>query len=784
MCLIEVDYIGVRVIAAVRAIAAGPICVNFPGPALLVTLSAMMQPGRSMGRQGRLARRLATWSTVAWVALLTTLLAACGDLWNDPYPPGDATDNTLYTEFTERPKHLDPAVSYSEDEAVFNSQIYQSAFQYHYLKRPYELIPDSAVELPRPRYLDKSGRELPADADAKEIDRSVYDIRIRPGIRYQPHPAFVPANRRLSRAEITGKFALADFKEAASRELVAADYVYEIKRLAHPRVNSPVFGQLSDYIVGMKEFSTRLQGELKKLDAARGRGAWLDLRPYDLEGVQVIDQNTYRITIKGKYPQILYWMAMPFFAPVPWEADEFYAQPGMQEKNFTLDWYPVGTGAYMMTENNPNARIVLSKNPNFGGEAYPGEGEPGDVKAGLLADAGKRMPFIDRIVFTREKEDIPVWNKFLQGYYDKAGISSDNFDQAVRFGGGGDAVLTPEMESRGIRLSASLATSTMYLAFNWLDPVVGSPGGENARKLRQALSIAMDFEENISIFRNGRGIPAQGPIPPGIFGYHEGKDSINPVVYDWVDGQARRKPVELARKLLAEAGYPNGRDAKTGAPLVLYLDAVTGGAATKSLLDWYRKQFAKINVQLEIRGSDYNRFQDKIRKGNTQMFTLGWNADYPDPENFLFLLYGPNATVKNDGENKSNYSNPEFDRLFERMSNMDNGPERARIIDRMVAILRQDAPWMWGVHPKDYALIHDWVKNSKPNHMARNSLKYQRVDAALRARERLAWNRPVLWPFALLLLCAATLLWLGVRAWKRAEGAAALPEGAAGEGAT
>jgi ABC-type transport system substrate-binding protein len=106
----------------------------------------------------------------------------------------------------------------------------------------------------------------------------------------------------------------------------------------------------------------------------------------------------------------------------------------MEAKNFTLDWWPVGTGPYMLTENNPNARMVLERNPNFRGEAYPAEGEPGDAQAGLLSDSGKIMPFVDRVVFSREKEAIPYWNKFLQGYYDSAGISHENFDQAVRVG--------------------------------------------------------------------------------------------------------------------------------------------------------------------------------------------------------------------------------------------------------------------------------------------------------------------------------------------------------------
>src|SRR5690606_41868788 len=137
--------------------------------------------------------------------------------------------------------------------------------------------------------------------------------------------------------------------------------------------------------------------------------------------------------------------------------------------------------------------------------------------------AGKRMPFIDRIVFTREKESIPYWNKFLQGYYDASGISSDSFDQAVQIGAEGQADLTPEMRERGIQLSTSVATSTFYLAFNWLDPGVGG-ASEHARKLRQAISIAVDWEEFISLFMNDRGIAGKGPVPTGIFRLRDGAE--------------------------------------------------------------------------------------------------------------------------------------------------------------------------------------------------------------------------------------------------------------------
>lgn len=729
--------------------------------------------------------------------LLGCSLAACGRIWNEPYPVADRNKNIFYSAFTDRPKHLDPAQSYTSDEYDIIQQIYEPPFQYHYLKRPYELVPATALEVPRAKYFDKLGNPLPEDARPERVAYSEYEIRIRAGIRYQPHPAFAsdakgePLYLSLPESEIRSKYALSDFPRSGTRELTAEDYVYQIKRLANPRVASPIYGHMSEYIVGLKQLGERLRRDNEALTAAHSkrfgpadRGLpWLDLRTYEISGVKAIDRHTYRVRIQGKYPQFVYWLAMPFFAPIPWEADRFYAQRGMNEgRNLTLDWYPVGTGAYMLAENDPNARMVLDANPNFRGESYPSEGEAGDSRAGLLEPAGKRVPFVERVVFTREKEGIPYWNKFLQGYYDNAGIASDNFDQAVRLSLEGEAALTPDMEKQGIRLRTSVAPSTFYLAFNFNDAIVGGKGDERARerarKLRQALSIAIDWEEFISIFANGRGIAGMGPLPPGIFGYREDAAGFNPAVYEWADGKPRRKAIDAARRLLDEAGFPDGREAKTGQPLVLYLDTVGRGPDDAARLSWYVRQFAKLAIQLEIRATDWNRFQEKVRSGNTQMFFLGWNADYPDPENFMFLLYGPNGSQ--DGENKARYANPAFDRLFEQMRNMESGPRRQAIIDQMVRIVRDDAPWVWGFHPKDYVLSHAWVSPSKPNKMARNTLKYVRIDADLRERLRAQWNGPVAWPLAAilaLLILASLPAYLGYR--RREKMAAIRPGGGA-----
>jgi ABC-type transport system substrate-binding protein len=692
------------------------------------------------------------WIRTFFVLLSALLLAACKEgAWNNPYPVEQQTANILYSAFEERPKHLDPAQSYSSNEIRFTGQIYEPPLQYHYLKRPYELIPLAASEIPTATYYDSSGMQLPDNAPISDIAFTIYRIKIKRGIKYQPHPAFAkdqdgtPLYLDLTPQDLETKFKLSDFTETGTRELVANDFVYQIKRLAHPRLHSPIYGLMTEYIAGLKQFGDDLRRADEKLRKRNGNDAFLNLNKYSISGVEVIDRYTYTVKIMGKYPQFLYWLAMPFFAPIPPEADQFYSQSGMDKKNIILDWYPVGTGPYMLTENNPNLKMVMERNPNFHGETYPNEGEPGDREAGMLDDAGEELPFVNKVVYSLEKEDIPSWNKFLQGYYDASGITSDSFDQAISFNSQGEAGLSEDMEKKGIKLITAVGTSTYYMGFNMQDPVVGGDS-ERARKLRQAIAIAVDYEEFISIFVNGRGIPAQGPVPPGIFGYKDGQAGINPYVYQWQDGEPQRRPIEEARQLLAEAGYPNGRNAQTGKPLILYFDTPATGPDAKAQLDWLRKQFNKLNIQLVIRNTDYNRFQDKMLKGTAQIFQWGWNADYPDPENFLFLLYGPNAKMKKNGENAANYSNPEFDKLFEKMKNMDNGPRRQQIIDKMVEIARHDNPWLWGYHPKSFALYHSWYYNAKPNLMANNTLKYKRIDPELRAQKRLEWNKPVLWP--------------------------------------
>ena len=692
------------------------------------------------------------------VLLLLIIIQAYGNVWNNPHDSKKIKADTLFSSFSVPLKRLDPVVSYNANEWAIIGQIYEPPLQYNYLKRPYELEPLTLKGMPIIRYLDKENNEVPEDS--KELVYSEYRLELREDIHYQNHPAFVKKTDgqlfygKLSENELGKINSLNDFKQTSTRKLTASDYEYAIKRMAVRQNHSPILDNMQEYIVGLKVFSkkiTQIAKEIKNSDQL------LDLRFYAISGVKVIDDHTLMIKIKGKYPQFNYWLSMNFFAPVPWEADLFYQQKGLIAKNLTLNWFPVGTGAYYLAENNPNRQMRLLVNPNYHSELYPALSEDERKKLNLpkelLEDSGKKLPFIKEIIYSLEKESIPLWNKFLQGYYDASGISSEAFDQAVQISSAGNMDLSSEMRKKGIELRGSVQPSIFYLAFNMVDPIVGGYSA-SAKKLRQAISIAQNQEEYISIFINERGIAAQGPIPPGIFGHEEGERGTDTVIYDWVNGKRVRKSLDVAKKLLAEAGYPNGISKKTGKKLKLYYDATATGPDDRALMDWRRKQFAKLGIQLVIRSTDYNRFQEKVRKGKVQLFSWGWNADYPDPENFLFLLYGGNAVVNTNGAgiNASNYQNPQFDKLFDEIKTMKNTPVRKEKIEKMLEIAREDVPWVWGVHPKSLALFHQWYKNVLPNAMANNTLKYKRVDAALREKKQKEWNQPVILPLILLVL--------------------------------
>lgn len=723
----------------------------------------------------------------ALLASAVLMLGGCDAVWNSPYPADERDKLFLHEEFNSRPKHFDPVQSYVEDEAWFTYSIYETLFEFHYLKRPFELQPGLAAAMPKVSYLDKQGQPLPADAPAAQIAQSVYEIPLKAGVRFQPHPALARdgAGRLryegLDDAKLGGRTQITDFEFTGTRELVSEDFAYGIKRIARPKLESPSL-ELFKQILGFDELIAQLEADVKAGKA--DPDGWIDLRKYPLAGVETPDPHTLRIRLKGKYPQFIYWLAMPFSAPMPWEAEKFYAQPGMAKRELTLDMWPIGTGPFMLTRNRPLREILMERNPNFREQTYPCEGAPGDKERGLLDDCGKRLPMIDGVKFVYEKEATPFWNKFLQGYYDFYASTRfktmASFDTALQMQGGGLS-LSDAMKKQGIALKTEIEPATEYFFVNMLDPLIGDGGvtpkaRERARKVRQAMAIAFDMEEYLSIMKNGLGIPMQGPIPPGIAGYKTGEAGINPYAFTWKNGRPKLRSIDEAKRLLAEAGYPNGRDVDTGEPLVINLDVYD--VFKREQLEIVIKQMKRIDIQLVPRLTEWNRWQEMHRKGAAQLSFWGWNADYPDPENFLFLFYSKNSKAKFQGENVTNYNNPEFDKLFEQFRGMDVTADRQPIIDKMADLVRRDAPVLAGWHNEAFELSHSWLRNSMPVRMLHTNRKYLSLDVAKRNALSAQWNRPQLWPLVLVLAAIAALAALGVRHYRRHETQTARSEAA------
>ncbi len=731
------------------------------------------------------AMRLAANLMALVIICLALLLTAGCD--NSPNPKGSEATNTLFVAFQERtPRHLDPTASYALNEVPYTFAVYEPPYAYHYLKRPYEIVPKAAADLAVPQYLDMNGKPLPADAPGESVAESVYDVHIKPGMRYAPHPAFATGPNgdylyhAMSEPQTRDKHSPLEFAQSGTREVVADDFVYGLKRHATPRIQAPSYGIVSEYILGLKDYGKFIRAEDAKLrkgiDAASLDKPFLDFRKYPLTGAVALDKYTYRIRIKGKYPQWKYWMAQIFTVPVPWEADKFYAQPGMAKNGLSLDRWPVGAGPFMLVDYEADRRLVLKRNPNYHGATYPCEGMPEDKAAGLLDDCGKPLPFLDTLVFNIEKDKTPLRSKFTQGFLDVPEIERNDWGPDFLADANDSDAVRQRFEARGMRFPKSVEPQNWYLGFNWLDPVVGKGDTperqEKNRKLRQALSIAIDWEEGYSrVFTQKAGEAAQGPLPAGMFGSRHGTpEGMDAVTHHVVNGRIVRRSIDEARRLLAEAGYPEGRDAANGKPLVLNYDYQrVPTPEIKSELDWMVKQFAKLNVQLEIRATDYNQFQEKMLKGKQQIFWWGWFADYPDAENFLFLFYGPNSKAKFEGENTANYDNPEYDRRYRQLALLDDGPAKQQLIDEMVDILRKDAPWSFGYFPYSAGAYQSWVGDAKYGLFTNDRALYYKVDPKSRSRLQAEWNPPIAWPLLLIALAALALILTGRRAYLARE---------------
>jgi len=681
-----------------------------------------------MIRRRRATFHRLTRLSVVRMAVPLLVLGLGGGCTNNPYPDADETAKVLYVAFSSPPKTLDPQVSYTVIDHAVTGNVFDTLLEYAYLERPYRLIPALAAAVPQ--------------AQPRADGRVAYRFTLRADALYQRDACFG-----------------IDGSGRTTRPVAAADIAFSLARIADPLVGSPVVDTF-ERLHGFKEFSQRL------LAARNADAAFAALRPDQqyarvggIDGVRVLDAQTVEVELDAPYPQILYWFAMPFTAPMAWEAVATY--DGRNGRDNLAD-HPVGAGPFRLARYDRLSRIVLARNDDWygirhpewqaPGAVYPSTGEPGDAADGLLAAAGRPLPFLERIEFRRDPEQVPAFIKFMQGYYDTAPILRESFDRLVHAG-----ALAPEQVARGMELEKTITAGVYYLGFNMDDATVGGAAGEPGRALRQAMSLAVDADEFLRLFANGRGLAAQSPLPPGIFGYDP--SYRNP----W-----RVADPAAAAARLVDAGYPGGIDPKTGKPLRLTFDVYDTSARGLLQFQFFVEAWKRIGLDVQVAASDYNRFQEKVRSGAYQVFLWGWVADYPDPENFLFLLYGPMSRTASGGPNTANFADPRYDALFLRMRAMENGPERLALIDEMQRILEREAPWIPVYYPEDYALQFGWLANVKTPSLSLPYYKYLDLAPAPRAARRAEWNHPIRWPAVALL--AALVAAGGIASRRRRAG--------------
>ena len=582
--------------------------------------------------------------------LLSLSFLGCGSAVN----PGGKPGEMVYYGIGGDIKGFDPVRASDVESALQLCKIYEGLLEYDYLVRPYRVIPRLAESLP----------EISPDG-------LTYTFRIKKGVHFQDDPCF-PGGK--------------------GREVTAEDFIYSWKRLMDTKLYANGSWIFAGHVVGVDEWA-KASEDRKPTDYSR-----------PIPGFETPDRYTVRIRLKEPYPQLLWTLTMQYTFVVPRESVEFYGSDFLN--------HPVGTGPYRLKRWQRNYRMEFERNPTFNGQLYPTEGEPADRERGLLEDAGKPLPIIDRIILYDVREYYTWWQMFLSGQIFSVGISKDYFNKVVNT----DLELTPDMIKRGILLRKEPQMDVYYIGFNMEDPVVGAgktpEEAARHRKLRQAIASCFN-QEQIKETYAGRMIPASGPLTPGTTGYDPNKK------YKWGFDPKR------AKTLLAEAGYPDGKDPRTGKRLRLALDmGGAGDAETRQLGEMYVGFLRAIGVDLTLNFSLQPEHWRKIERKETQMFSSGWVMDYPDGQNVLQLWYGPNESP---GVNHCNYKNPEFDKLYQKILTMQDSPERTAIYKQMAEIVVDDCPAAFLFHRLIYALLRDWVQNFKPHDFPYANLKYYKV---------------------------------------------------------
>ncbi|MGZ5100910.1 MAG: ABC transporter substrate-binding protein [Usitatibacter sp.] len=503
---------------------------------------------------------------------------------------------------------LDPQKVSDTYSMTVNSAIFDTPLDYDYLARPLKLKPLALASMP----------QISADG-------MTYTLRVKPGIFFADDPAF----------------------GGRKRELVAADFVYSMKRLMDPKLAAPLLAEIEGIVVGSDEALAKARKE-NRFD-------------YDapIEGLKALDRYTWQIKLTKPYYTFIYNLA-------DCRASCAVAREVVEKYGDDVGSHPVGTGPYRLAFWKRSSKLVFEANPNYREEYFDAEPNADDARGQeiLAALKGRRLPMIGRIEVSIIEEVQPRWLTFLNGDSDLLFKVPEDFANI----GMPNNRIAPNLAKKGIAMEQTPALDLTYVYFNMEDPQVGGYEPEKVA-LRRAISLAYKTRDEISIIRKGQAIPAQTPYSPGVAGYDPNFRTT-----------ANEYDLSKAKALLDMFGYVDRdgdgyREMPDGGRLELKANS-TPTARDQQMDELWKRSMDDIGIRISFRKAKWPDLLKESNAGKLMMWQLAGSAAAPDAENWLQTFYGPNAGFKG---NRSRFKMAEYDRLYERSRVMPDSPERTRL---------------------------------------------------------------------------------------------------------
>ena len=537
---------------------------------------------------------------------------------------------------------LDPAATQETYASLVENRIFEPLYVWDYLARPYKFVPRIATGMP----------EISADG-------RVWTIHIRQGIYFADDPAF------------GGK----------KRELTAADFIYQWKRIVDPRVRSPN--------------SDLLEGKIVGLDAVVAKAKTTGRFDYDADvaGLRATDRYTLRIElVQPDYTFLEILDSAPLRAIAREVIEKYGDESGRAQRN------PVGTGPYRLKEWTPGRRIVLEANSSYRDERFPPAPANADAATKVVAESmkGKRLPQIGRLEIAIIEETNPRLLMFNAGQLDILEVPGDIAPKMIDAKGN----LLSEYTARGMRLERATELGVTFGYFNMEDPVVGGYTPEKIA-LRRAICSAYNVPDDIRVIRNGQALPATQPIPPDVEGHVKGYKGLSP--YD----------PATARALLDKFGYKDRdgdgfRELPDGKPLTIHQNSLVG-AAYRQFDDLWQRSMREVGIRMDFQIQTFPEAFKAAHAGHIQFGTFGWNGDIAD--DFMRIFYGPNAGAGN----LSRFRNAEFDALYEKTHRTADAAERDKLYESMTKIVSAQAPWCMDVNRISNTVVAAQIRGYRKN---------------------------------------------------------------------